>query len=95
MAPRWIHEPTDMSVSLGGSVLVPCKATGVPDPRASWRWETSDHGGVRQTSEGGLLIAPAQETHEGRYTCHAENGVGKSLSKTIFLDVQGNKKKLK
>lgn len=35
--PSWIEAPRDTSVTLGGSVVVPCHAHGSPTPKVTWR----------------------------------------------------------
>lgn len=38
---------------------------------------------------GSIHIRAAESSHEGQYSCHANNGIGNVLKKTIFLRVNG------
>ena len=35
--PQWILEPSDTSISLGGSTILHCLAKGFPEPHIKWK----------------------------------------------------------
>lgn len=41
------------------------------------------------SSNGTLLLVTAEKAHEGRYSCTADNGVGRKLIKRVTLTVNG------
>ncbi|XP_047490922.1 Down syndrome cell adhesion molecule-like protein Dscam2 [Penaeus chinensis] len=98
--PSWIEAPRDTSVTLGGSVVVPCHAHGSPTPKVTWRRTREDqpgqyspilgsgHGqGVGVAMNGSLVVVGARSEDEGQYLCEAVNGVGGGLSALISLTV--------
>ena len=38
--PTWLQEPSDVTVPVGGTIEVPCRAAGFPDPHLTWERET-------------------------------------------------------
>ena len=40
-------------------------------------------------SNGTLLVARADKSHEGRYLCEANNGVATGVSKLVTVNVHG------
>ncbi|XP_076306895.1 cell adhesion molecule Dscam1-like isoform X6 [Tachypleus tridentatus] len=93
MAPVWEREPTDITVEEGRYIKIKCKAKGFPKPKIKWE---NKHGNnlnfsdsTFATSENGdLIISNTRASMEGYYTCQAENGVGSSLKKRIYLSVK-------
>ncbi|XP_024082123.1 lachesin-like isoform X2 [Cimex lectularius] len=81
----------------GGSIRLRCRATGIPEPKVTWRREDSRniiirHDGsskeVVRTFEGELLeLSNIQRTEMGSYLCIASNGVPPSVSKRIIVQV--------
>ncbi|XP_039276122.1 Down syndrome cell adhesion molecule-like protein Dscam2 [Nilaparvata lugens] len=95
--PSWIIEPQDVSVLYQHSLTMPCYAAGFPVPKVRWTKQI-DHQGDEFSeiesnagefiSENGTLFIHATDTsQQGRYTCTAENGIGKALKKSIYVKV--------
>ena len=56
-----------------------CSADGKPKPNITW------------TKDGTVVTMPLNITggeDGGNYSCSADNGVGKPLTKDVFVDVQ-------
>ncbi|XP_042236936.1 Down syndrome cell adhesion molecule-like protein Dscam2 [Homarus americanus] len=98
--PSWIEAPMDTSVTLGGTVIIPCHAQGFPTPKVSWRKTREDQPGqyspilgsgmglgVGVASNGSLVVVGARAEDEGQYLCEASNGVGGGLSALVKLTV--------
>ncbi|XP_064112208.1 cell adhesion molecule Dscam2-like isoform X2 [Macrobrachium nipponense] len=98
--PSWLEAPRDTSITLGGTVHIPCHAQGFPTPKVSWRRTRENQPGqytpilgsgmgvgVGVASNGSLLIIGARAEDEGQYLCEASNGVGGGLSALIKLTV--------
>uniref|UniRef100_A0A8C1LEB7 Hemicentin 2 n=1 Tax=Cyprinus carpio TaxID=7962 RepID=A0A8C1LEB7_CYPCA len=72
-------------------VVLPCHATGRPDPVISWNknWmQLGARGGsYRVLPTGALEILAATPSHAGKYTCSARNSVGVAY-KHVTLTVQ-------
>ncbi|XP_063593040.1 cell adhesion molecule Dscam2-like [Penaeus indicus] len=99
--PSWIEAPRDTSVTLGGSVVIPCHAHGFPAPVVTWRRTRAEdqpgqysqilgggHGlGVSVASNGSLVVVGARSEDEAQYLCEAVNEVGGGLSALISLTV--------
>lgn len=96
-APAISQEPSSKSVAVdeGTLVLLPCDATGVPQPSITW-----DHGGkalpghderVVQLSTGALKITNVSLSDAGLYHCRATNKVGED-EKIVELSVQSRQK---
>ena len=45
---------------------------------------------VAQYANGSLFISSTSAKDNGKYTCSAENGIGKNAEKTITVDIKGN-----
>ena len=45
--------------------------------------------GFRLLGDGDLMIVNGNESHEGKYLCQANNGVGSGKSKLISINVDG------
>ncbi|ROT68396.1 Down syndrome cell adhesion molecule-like protein [Penaeus vannamei] len=99
--PSWIEAPRDTSVTLGGSVVIPCHAHGFPAPVVTWRRTRAEdqpgqysqilgggHGlGVSVASNGSLVVVGARSEDEAQYLCEAVNEVGGGLSALVSLTV--------
>ncbi|XP_015749898.1 PREDICTED: interference hedgehog-like isoform X2 [Acropora digitifera] len=78
--------PPSNIVTLSSQIIIPpseltlnCSADGKPDPNITW------------TRGGTVVTMPLNITGEkdgGNYSCTADNGVGKPLTKDVFVDVQ-------
>ncbi|XP_022085528.1 leucine-rich repeat and immunoglobulin-like domain-containing nogo receptor-interacting protein 4 [Acanthaster planci] len=75
----------------GKSAILPCNATGIPEPNLSW---TNPQGGfvthkrterVAQQIDGSLRISEVREEDTGNYTCYAQNGEGTDLARILLI----------
>ncbi|CAA9993297.1 unnamed protein product [Nesidiocoris tenuis] len=80
----------------GGNVRVKCRATGMPEPRVSWKREDlknivlRQEGGVKEVKSfdgENLELMNIQRTDMGVYLCIASNGIPPSVSKRILVQV--------
>ncbi|XP_067213968.1 cell adhesion molecule Dscam2 isoform X3 [Linepithema humile] len=98
--PRWIVEPTDVSVERNRHVALHCQAQGVPTPSIVWKKATGSKAGdyeelrertyTKILSNGTLLLQHVKEDREGFYLCHASNGIGSGLGKVVQLKVNSS-----
>ncbi|GAB0100349.1 Down syndrome cell adhesion molecule-like protein Dscam2 [Sergentomyia squamirostris] len=98
--PRWIVEPTDVSVDRNRHIIVDCVAQGVPTPIVTWKKATGSKSGdyeeVRERpytkllTNGSLLLQHVKEDREGFYLCQAHNGIGTGIGKVIQLKVNSS-----
>lgn len=77
------------TVSVGGSLTLECRGTGVPKPKIKWsRVGSSLPEGI--VDEGRVLvITNAQHSHGGTYACDVTNRVG-SVQSQVAIFVQGS-----
>ena len=84
--------PRNKSVPEGNPVNLSCKATGVPKPTVSWKFNDGDlPSGVNQTSlgEGSFLeFSNTTKQMEGIYKCTAQNKANTTTS-SAYLRVFG------
>ncbi|XP_046406414.1 Down syndrome cell adhesion molecule-like protein Dscam2 [Ischnura elegans] len=96
--PRWLREPKDQNVTVGGSVTFECQAEGFPNPSVIWRKvigrQPSEYQdltlrsrGIHLLLNGSLQIKQALQEHQGQYLCEASNGIGAGLSSVVQLTV--------
>ncbi|KAG1650324.1 Down syndrome cell adhesion molecule-like protein Dscam2 [Nymphon striatum] len=97
LPPKWVIQPKDIVTSLGSSVLIHCKATGNPHPSIEWmklfsgREVTSfiDENKNHILYENGtLMMKDINNTDAGKYSCIADNGIGKPIVKKITLSIK-------
>ncbi|XP_052566813.1 cell adhesion molecule Dscam2 isoform X6 [Culex pipiens pallens] len=98
--PRWIVEPTDVSVERNRHITLHCQAQGVPVPTIQWKKATGSKSGdyeeVRERpytkllTNGSLLLQHVKEDREGFYLCQAHNGIGTGIGKVIQLKVNSS-----
>ncbi|XP_065091075.1 cell adhesion molecule Dscam2 isoform X7 [Ochlerotatus camptorhynchus] len=98
--PRWIVEPTDVSVERNRHITLHCQAQGVPTPTIQWKKATGSKSGdyeeVRERpytkllTNGSLLLQHVKEDREGFYLCQAHNGIGTGIGKVIQLKVNSS-----
>lgn len=81
----------------GGTVYLPCEATGRPKPEILWYRESRQlfqedlnglAGEVVQDQVWKLKISAVKDRHAGKYTCKLFNSVG-SLNFTFTVHVAG------
>lgn len=85
--PVWVKEPSDISSPEGKRISIPCSASGIPDPVASWTSVESTGTRLNVHSDGSLLFESLHKTSAGKYTCRVSNGIGSGLTKTIEVKV--------
>ncbi|CAN8018331.1 unnamed protein product [Ixodes persulcatus] len=79
--PRWLLEPHDAVVLMGGTVRIGCQSVGYPSPVITWE---------KLDAAGESLVIPRVTLNEtGRYKCSADNGVSPSLEHTLTVAVYG------
>ena len=90
-----IHGPSQSNItsSVGQQVVLPCSATGIDTPTASWRLEgvdvgTTDSSRLTLYANGSLVINNASIMDSGDYLCTAKNLAG-SVNSTTTLVVNG------
>lgn len=78
--------PANVTVPLGGRVILVCIAEGNPWPVVSWQKD-----GVLLQSADSSVLAWAKATQEisGEYTCIASNGGPNNITTTAFVQVLG------
>ncbi|KAB5543543.1 hypothetical protein PHYPO_G00080410 [Pangasianodon hypophthalmus] len=87
--PVILHEPQDVSVSLGESAHFFCEATGDPMPTVEWSREQGPlpNGRYLVNPDQSLQIHYVTLQDAGRYTCTAVNDVGESkASAQLFVE---------
>ncbi|XP_076663879.1 Down syndrome cell adhesion molecule 2 isoform X6 [Andrena cerasifolii] len=98
--PRWIVEPTDVSVERNKHVALHCQAQGVPTPTIVWKKATGSKSGeyeelrerayTKILGNGTLLLQHVKEDREGFYLCQASNGIGSGIGKVVQLKVNSS-----
>ena len=84
----FLASPSNIITSINQTVTAPaeltlnCSADGKPKPTITWT----------RLSDNTVVSMPFNITggkDKGSYRCTADNGVGKPLTKDVFVDVQG------
>ncbi|KAM6184061.1 hemicentin-2 [Erethizon dorsatum] len=94
-APRLTELPRDITVELGRSAFLACRATGRPPPLVTWRRRDGQPLGLRrgsgpgQRDSGVLFIESATLEDQAAYVCEARNVFGKAQAETL-LSVTGH-----
>lgn len=83
---KFVQEPTDVSVSIGDNLSIPCKAVGYPQPVVTW---SSIDSKAVTVLDGDLVFENVDMSVRGRYRCEASNGAGDPVSKEIEIRVNG------
>lgn len=88
----------DISVLKPNTLHLKCQAIGFPLPQIVW-YKTPEFSErrelvfltdrVRQYPNGSLLISSTSAKDNGKFTCSAENGIGKNAEKTVVVDIKG------
>ncbi|XP_072047683.1 uncharacterized protein [Amphiura filiformis] len=94
VGPSIVKNPKQVMALTGRSLVVPCNATGVPEPTVMWMKpegslvtsETNQR--VTMTSDGSLRILQARKEDSGNYTCRAQNAGGQDTTSVavVILD---------
>lgn len=89
--PRVRAKPEDgnIVVKKGTEVTLECSASGNPVPKVTWTRENDllPEGTISGQNRHGYTISNVDRFHAGRYTCHADNGVGAAATAKIALQV--------
>ncbi|XP_075553715.1 cell adhesion molecule Dscam1-like [Dermacentor variabilis] len=86
--PRWVKEPSDISVREGDNVTLTCSASGRPSPAIKWkRKEEKGEAPVNSSHGGTLKISKTTKSVSGTYTCTADNGLPGLLVREIRVNV--------
>ena len=97
VSPQIYVSPRNKSVPEGYPANFTCKATGVPKPTLSWKFNDGDlPSGVNQASlfEGSFLeLSNTTKQMEGVYKCTAENKANTTTS-SAYLHVFGKERKI-
>jgi len=85
---KWIEEPpAALETRVGRQLLVPCKASGQPEPEISWTKLDQDKEQERFVGE--LIFNSITEKDAGTYECRARNRVETDLVSRTNLTVLG------
>ena len=79
--PRTIFTSSHQITRAPAELTLNCSADGKPEPNITWT----------RVSDSTVVTMPLNITRVGdggNYTCTADNGVGKALTKEVFVDVQ-------
>ncbi|XP_054719282.1 hemicentin-1-like [Uloborus diversus] len=103
--PEWVNSPGDKEALSGETVIIPCSATGKPQPVISWgkfhdmdgkyhvlSESVSATDRISQLKNGSLQIDDIYKDDEGIYQCRVSNNVGMALEKSASLRVIGTPK---
>lgn len=82
VSPSWTKRPADQTVVEGVVATLYCTATGHPTPKITW---TKDG---KVVGNENVLSFTSSRGHAGEYWCSAENGLGKAINASAYLDVQ-------
>ncbi|XP_035221095.1 Down syndrome cell adhesion molecule homolog isoform X11 [Stegodyphus dumicola] len=94
--PSWIQRPVDQDVLAGNSVIIPCHASGKPEPNIHWSVSNQEDASyfviinnesLNVLSNGSLYIPSVTKNYQGIYKCNVSNGVGIHLEATMALRV--------
>lgn len=88
-----VTTPSDTQGLLGQSVRLSCRATGVPPPTITWKFNSNTILPSRKyavDSVGNLDITDLQKSDEGLYSCQASNDEGFAVA-DARVTVQGGK----
>ena len=80
--PTTISTSSYLNIKAPNELTLNCSARGRPKPNITWT----------RLSDNTSVIMPLNITGEknaGYYRCTADNGVGRSLTKDVFIDVLG------
>ncbi|XP_027279680.1 hemicentin-2 isoform X2 [Cricetulus griseus] len=90
-APRLTETPQDVTVELGKSVFLTCRATGRPPPTVTWRrgdgqaLEPGRGSRTGQRDSGVLVFERVAPEDQGLYVCEARNVFGKAQAEALLV----------
>ena len=83
-----IHPEGVQTVNVGNSVVMQCRATGIPSPVIKW----SRAGGapitknVEKSSDPRILrLTRVEQSDSGEYICTADNNIGRNTARTQLI----------
>ncbi|XP_076353516.1 tyrosine-protein phosphatase Lar-like isoform X3 [Tachypleus tridentatus] len=93
--PKFTVEPSLQGVERGRDALLPCQATGTPQPDIFWLKDfvpvKLDDPRLQLIHGGSLQIKYAEDEDNGDYECVAENAIGTGISKRASLYVRARR----
>ncbi|XP_057580791.1 hemicentin-2 [Hippopotamus amphibius kiboko] len=93
----------DLSITEGSNALLPCMASGSPEPHITWEKDGQPVSGAEGKftiqPSGDLLVKSSESRDTGTYTCTAENAVGRArrrvhltiLALPVFTTLPGDR----
>ncbi|XP_054724330.1 cell adhesion molecule DSCAML1-like [Uloborus diversus] len=92
--PKWLHEPFDITASIGDKITLKCEASGYPKPQVSW-FRVTDEKEIKEFipfdksfwNESFLIIPEANSEHSGTFLCEASNGISPKLTSKARVQV--------
>ncbi|XP_052503745.1 LOW QUALITY PROTEIN: hemicentin-2 [Budorcas taxicolor] len=93
----------NLSITEGAHALLPCTATGNPEPKVTWEKDGQPVSGAEGKftiqPSGELLVKNSESQDAGTYTCTAENAVGRArrrvhltiLALPVFTTLPGDR----
>jgi len=91
--PQIIRPPENVAVQIGDPVLLTCVSEGVPPPTVTFYFDDEE---IKEdeliklnASSHVITITQADKSHEGVYTCSANNAAGSNESDPIRITVFG------
>lgn len=75
----------EKTVEYGKAINVTCNAEGNPPVVIQWNFKSNPNAPYEKLSSELSSINNFQSVHEGFYACHVSNGIGKSISRQIFV----------
>ena len=80
------HKPSSITVEEGQNVSLPCKATGLPAPKVTWRKAFSKLPVKRSSIDNGnLSIRSITKADSGTYACSAKNVLGDDSAVAVVM----------
>ncbi|GFT48536.1 down syndrome cell adhesion molecule-like protein Dscam2, partial [Trichonephila clavipes] len=85
-APSWLDETKDLTVAMGSTVTIHCRAYGSPKPQIKLK-KVSGHFETK-SNNGTFVLESVTSDHSGMYVCEASNNVGSLISKNFSIAVE-------
>ncbi|XP_054706957.1 protein sidekick-like [Uloborus diversus] len=89
-APTFLKPPSNVTVLVGKDAQISCEVSGAPAPNVTWLYNDSSEiqsvGRIQILDTGSLLIASAESTDVGKYSCFRHNSAG-SVQGFAYLTV--------
>lgn len=75
-----------MQVKVGEDVTIPCKVSGIPQPKVIWSQNAKPLSGGRATvTDNGLVIKNVQKDDKAYYGCRATNEYGDIYAEVLLI----------